>query len=538
MAMNTAAASPSGAQAPKAVHRILGIFTVIHPGEALTAALLTANLFLLLTAYYIIKPVREALMLGSWSPEAKSYLGVAQAVLLIFIVKAFSRLASRVPRHVLITRVTLFFISNLVLFYLLHGLGFSGKALGMAYFVWTGIFNVMVIAQFWAFANDIYTLEAGKRLFPIVAFGATAGGFVGSELAKRLAHTRSVYEMMLVAGAILGVCIAFARTIHHREITGRACRVTGGGDAASPPGDAPDARSAGATGSREPRNAGGPGPRGPGDARNAGGPGPRGPGDARNAGGPGPRGPGDARNAGGPGPRGPAEDKAKPLEKGGGFRLLGKNRYLLLIALFVLLLNFVNTNGEYILGNIVAPAAHKAAAAAALPPAQAEAFVEQYIARFYAGFNGIMNLWAMFVQLFVVSRIFRWFGVRWAIFFLPLIALGGYAAVSLGASLLLVKWVKALENGSDYSIMNTTRHALFLITTREEKYKAKAAIDTFFQRTGDTLSALLVFLNITLFSLRIETIALINVIAVAAWIGIGILIFRRHKILSAAAGRA
>ena len=522
MVMNTAAASPSGAQAPKAVHRILGIFTVIHPGEALTAALLTANLFLLLTAYYIIKPVREALMLGSWSPEAKSYLGVAQAVLLIFIVKAFSRLASRVPRHVLITRVTLFFISNLVLFYLLHGLGFSGKALGMAYFVWTGIFNVMVIAQFWAFANDIYTLEAGKRLFPIVAFGATAGGFVGSELAKRLAHTRSVYEMMLVAGAILGVCIAFARTIHHREITGRACRVTGGGDAASPPGDAPDARSAGATGSREPRNA----LRAKRPARETRG------GHAQESCGE------DElkRVAGGPGPSGPAEDKAKPLEKGGGFRLLGKNRYLLLIALFVLLLNFVNTNGEYILGNIVAPAAHKAAAA--LPPAQAEAFVEQYIARFYAGFNGIMNLWAMFVQLFVVSRIFRWFGVRWAIFFLPLIALGGYAAVSLGASLLLVKWVKALENGSDYSIMNTTRHALFLITTREEKYKAKAAIDTFFQRTGDTLSALLVFLNITLFSLRIETIALINVIAVAAWIGIGILIFRRHKILSAAAGRA
>ena len=466
MPTDAAAASPVSPRPLNVGYRFLRIFTDIRPGEALTAFLLTLNIFLLLTAYYIIKPIREALILGSWSPEAKSYMGVAQAVLLIFIVKIFSRLASRVPRQVLITRVTLFFISNLVLFYALHGIGFSGKALGAAYFIWVGIFSVMVIAQFWAFANDIYCLEAGKRLFPIVAFGATLGGFVGSELAKALAHTRDVYEMMLVAGGILAACIVFARVVHHREIAGRASREPDGGPGCPAP------------------------------------------------------------------PK--AEDKAKPLEKGGGFRLLWKSRYLLSIALFVLLLNFVNTNGEYILGNIVTPAAHKAAEAASLPAAQAAEFVQRYIARFYADFNAIMNLWAMFVQLFVVSRVFKWFGVRWAMFFLPLIALGGYAAVSLGASLLLVKWVKALENGSDYSIMNTTRHALFLITTREEKYKAKAAIDTFFQRTGDTLSALLVFLNMTFFALRIETIALINVVAVAAWIAVGIAVFRRHKALSAA----
>jgi AAA family ATP:ADP antiporter len=475
--MDAAATSSAPAQPPNGATKFLRIFTDIHPGEALTASLLTLNVFLLLTAYYIIKPIREALILGSWSPEAKSYMGIAQAVLLIFIVKIFSRLASRVPRQILITRVTLFFISNLVLFYALHGLGLSGKAVGAAYFIWVGIFNVMVIAQFWAFANDIYTMEAGKRLFPIVAFGATLGGFVGSQLAKRLANTQSVYEMMLVAGAILGACIVFARVIHHREVKGR----TGRRPAGRPPG-APALPVAPAL----------------------------------------------------PATADAAEDKAKPLEKGGGFRLLWKSRYLLSIAVFVLLLNFVNTNGEYILSNIVKPAAFKAAEAAALPAAQTAEFVQQYIARFYADFNAIMNLWAMFVQLFLVSRIFKWFGVRWAMFFLPLIALGGYTAVSLGASLLMVKWVKALENGSDYSIMNTTRHALFLITTREEKYKAKAAIDTFFQRTGDTLSALLVFLNMTFFSLRIETIALINVVAVAAWIVVGVLIFRQHKALSAA----
>ena len=121
------------------------------------------------------------------------------------------------------------------------------------------------------------------------------------------------------------------------------------------------------------------------------------------------------------------------------------------------------------------------------------------------------------------------FGVRVAMFFLPVIALGGYAAISLGASFGLVKWIKALENGTDYSIMNTSRHALFLITTRREKYKAKAAVDTFFHRSGDALSALLVFIGTVPLAFPVETFAVINVAAVAVWMAVGAVLFRLHK---------
>lgn len=107
--------------------------------------------------------------------------------------------------------------------------------------------------------------------------------------------------------------------------------------------------------------------------------------------------------------------------------------------------------------------------------------------------------------------------------------------IAAGASLLLVKWVKVAENGTDYSLMNTTRHALFLVTSREEKYKAKAAIDTFFHRAGDVLSALLVFLGTAVFALEIEKFAAVNVFLVAIWTLIGFLIFREHRRLSDAA---
>jgi len=222
------------------------------------------------------------------------------------------------------------------------------------------------------------------------------------------------------------------------------------------------------------------------------------------------------------------EEHVKPLKKGGAFRLVFKSRYLIYIAFFVLFLNFVNTNGGYMLDTIAEGAAVKAietGTAGGLDKGQ-------FLTKFYAGFYNIMNLFAMFVQLFVVSRIFKWFGARIAIFFLPVLALGGYFFISFGAFLLLVKWVKALENGTDYSLMNTTRTSLFLITSREEKYKAQAVTKTFFHRSGDVLSALLVFLGTTYLAFNIENFAMVNVVLVLIWIFLGILIFRTHKKLS------
>jgi AAA family ATP:ADP antiporter len=111
--------------------------------------------------------------------------------------------------------------------------------------------------------------------------------------------------------------------------------------------------------------------------------------------------------------------------------------------------------------------------------------------------------------------------------------LGAYSFVAMGASLILVRWTKVLENSTDYSLMNTTRHSLFLITTREEKYKAKATIDTFFVRTGDVLSASIVLLGTTYFNFSIEKFAKSNVIVAIIWIILCLFIIQEHKKISA-----
>jgi ATP:ADP antiporter, AAA family len=445
------------AAAPKSnpLYRLFRLNWDIRPGEGAKVFLLGLNVFLILFAYYILKPIREALILTGQNPQTKSYLGAVQAVLIIFVIKAFSRLASRVPRHMLIAWVTLFFMSNLALFYILHGIGLSQGAMSIIFFLWVGIFNLMVVAQFWSFANDLYAEDAGKRLFPLIALGGNLGAYLGGRLARKMFAPLGSYTMMLVVAALLGVCLMLTIAIHKREI--RRGRMETAGPGAEP---------------------------------------------------------------------------TKPLKAGGGFQMVFRKRYLLYIALLIGAYNFINANGEYMFSALQSRTAARAIASGAAGGLT----MEQYIGMAFADYQSLAALLTILIQLFLVSRIFKWVGIGGALLFLPIFVLGGYGYTALGASLVVLKWIKAMENGTDYSLMNTTKAALFLPTSREEKYKAKAAIDTFFVRGGDTLSALVIFLGTTFLALKVEGLAVVNVAAIFIWILLAVLIMREHRKFSAAPG--
>ena len=159
--------------------RLLSPLADVHRGEATSVLLMMLTMFLMLGGYYLLKTAREGFILSEGGAEVKSYSSAGQAVLLLFLVPAYGALASRVNRVQLVQWVTLFFASNLVLF--LAALA-GGLRVGIVFFLWVGIFNVMVIAQFWAFAADLYTEEQGKRLFPLIGIGSSLGAWVGSTL--------------------------------------------------------------------------------------------------------------------------------------------------------------------------------------------------------------------------------------------------------------------------------------------------------------------------------------------------------------------
>ncbi len=442
--------------------RALRLFAPVHGGEGGTVLLMALNVFLLMTAYYIIKPVREALILAEWGAETKIYASAGQALLLLGLIPLYSRLADMMRVRRLIATVLLFFAACLVAFYLLATLKIP---LGIPFYLWVGIFNMMVVAQFWSFANDYYTEEQGKRLFAIIGFGMSAGAVFGGFITKKLIHPLGLYQLMLLSAGLLIVSLLLTLVAANR------------------------------------------------------------------------------RNRSGLIASQPNPVEPEKMEGPGGFALVMKNRYLLLIAVMMILANLVNTTGEYILGARVTDAQEKAVAEVVATPGMSRVDLEaaqqlrqeqvgEGIGNFYAGFFAIVNLVGLLTQLFLVSRIVGWFGVNRAIMVLPLVAVGGYIMIALFPVLSVARWAKTAENSTDYSLQNTVRNMLFLPTTRAEKFKAKQAIDAFFVRAGDVLAALLVLGGTTLLGLAPSGFALVNVIIALLWVVLAFFIGRRYLLLS------
>jgi AAA family ATP:ADP antiporter len=449
----------------------LNIFTDVQPGEGLTALLLFLDVFLLLSAYYLLKTIREPLVLAAegGGAEIKSYASAAIAILLLALVPIYGAIASRVSRVKLINGVTLFFIGCLVAFFFwartvgIPGIPVEGAepvapgagqlALGVAFFIWVGIFNLMIIAQFWAFANDVYTVEQGKRLFALVALGASLGAIAGSAGAKQLIGSFGLYPLMGLAAGILVLCMVLTNLVHQREKK-----------------HAQDRNKALAEGK-------------------------------------------------------PQEDADAPITGRSGFALVLSDKYLLLIGLMMLLLNLVNSTGEYILGETLTNLAKDQVAHGQL----AEGDIGKWIGGFYGGYFTWVNIVSALLQAFVVSRVIKWLGVAWALLILPLVSLGAYATLAFIPLLAFIRTAKIAENSLDYSLNNTARQTLFLPTSREAKYKAKQAVDTFFVRFGDVASAGLVFAGTTWLAFAPKHFAMVNAALVLIWLGIAFALGRAFK---------
>jgi AAA family ATP:ADP antiporter len=157
-----------------------------------------------------------------------------------------------------------------------------------------------------------------------------------------------------------------------------------------------------------------------------------------------------------------------------------------------------------------------------------------FIGAFYAEYFQVVNIAGMLLQLFVVSRVVKYLGVRVAVCILPVVAFGSYAVAALIPSLAILRWVKTAENSVDYSLQNTVAQMLYLPTTREEKYKAKQVTDTFVVRAGDVLSSATVFVGTSLLALSVSQFALINVALVTLWFAVAFLLGREFHRRTAA----
>src|SRR5689334_6758241 len=243
------------------IDRALSLFTDVRAGEGATVVLMMLNIFALLICYSVIKTAREPLILLGGGAEVRSYAAAGQAIVLMGFVPLYSWFATKVDRAKLLIGVYLFFLVNIELFAL--GVAAGIPYIGVAFYIWVGIFSLSLIAQFWAYANDIYAKDVGDRLFPMIVVGLTDGSPIGAYIAGHLFQARIPAQAVLqISAGLLVLAVLVFVLVNRRE-------------------------------------------------------------------------------------RRSARREAQPLARGGGFGLVWNSRYLRVIAVMMLLLNAVNTTGEY-----------------------------------------------------------------------------------------------------------------------------------------------------------------------------------------------
>lgn len=171
--------------------------------------------FLLLASYYILQPVRDELgiLVGV---RKLPWLFMASMVVMALISPVYSGLVRKVPRRILLPRIYVFFVLNLLAFFL--PLEFASKEVQVwvakAFFLWVSVFNLFAVSVFWSFMADLFSSEQGKRLFGFLGAGGTLGQLGGSFLTGILAPRIGSIRLLLVSAFLLsGVVVCIARLL-------------------------------------------------------------------------------------------------------------------------------------------------------------------------------------------------------------------------------------------------------------------------------------------------------------------------------------
>jgi len=178
----------------------------VEPGE--TRALLWSFLyfFVLLCAYYIIRPMRDEMgILGG--VENLQWLFTGTLLAMTAAVPLFGWVSSRFPRRQFLPYVYFFFILMLLLFYVVMAGQGGSVFVARVFFIWASVFNLFVVSVFWSFMTDLYSNAQARRLFGFIAAGGTAGALTGPALTNLLVESVGMHNLMLVSAGLLSAAV-------------------------------------------------------------------------------------------------------------------------------------------------------------------------------------------------------------------------------------------------------------------------------------------------------------------------------------------
>ncbi|MEO7133757.1 MAG: MFS transporter, partial [Vicinamibacterales bacterium] len=201
---------------PPLTARLLRPIVQLRDGESTTALLMFLFSFLAMTSYNIIKPITRSEFISTLGADNLPYVQFGAGVLIGFIMQGYTRLMRAVPRRRIIPVTQVGIAGVLVLFWFLFTT-IGQDWVAVAFYIVGLILAVLLISQFWTLANDIYDPRQAKRLFGFIGGGASLGGAMGAALTVFLVESVGAKNMLLIAAAIMGVCVAIVLFVLKRE---------------------------------------------------------------------------------------------------------------------------------------------------------------------------------------------------------------------------------------------------------------------------------------------------------------------------------
>ena len=412
------------------VHKVMNI----KPSEFQATILSFSFVFLLMIAYFILRPVRDA-MSSDWSDTELSWLWTSTFFFSFLAVSFYGEIISRFKIKYIIPGVYVFFSFSFILFYLLSNLISDLDFLNKFFYVWLSVFSLFHVSVFWSFISSLFSNEQAPRLFGFIASGASIGAIIGPSIPILFVNNLGVMNLLLISAVILLIPVPIINKLENLKNQGLSQQ--------------------------------------------------------------------DYSN----------QVTNRELEQDflSGFKVLLKNPYLILIAIFILLYVVMSTFIYFELRKFLID------------------FDRETRTQIWASIDLIVNIVAIITAVFATSRLVSRFGMSFLLALIPLIMIGGWMIVALSPFLLVLIGLQIVRRAGNYAVTKPGREMLFTMFDNETRYKAKPFIDIVIYRGGDMVTAWFYTLLTATYGFGLSLIAIIASFLAAIWAYIGFHLGRKYN---------
>lgn len=200
------------------IARIIKAATKVEPNELRATVLSFLFVFILMVAYFILRPVRDA-MASDWSRTEVSWLWTSTFVFSVLAVTIYGGVISRIRFSRVVPSVYVFFATTFAVFYFGSTFVADSTLVDKVFYVWLSVFSLFHVSVFWSFMSGLFSKEQAPRLFAIIGTGASAGAIVGPTIPTFFAADIGTMNLMLIAAGLLLIPVLIISKLEELKVT-------------------------------------------------------------------------------------------------------------------------------------------------------------------------------------------------------------------------------------------------------------------------------------------------------------------------------